>query len=78
MFLSKTLIRCAGGRCNQYVRADGQAVVEHTELNHKFQPGEKAYVCRRCRNDFRKMTALTGPGGNWTIGKTHYPCAETT
>lgn len=67
-YLSALNIHCAASGCHQIVKSNGVAIVTHTELNHRYSPGEKAYLCRMCRHNAKTVEYLTGYVGNWTLG----------
>lgn len=74
-FKQMVLIKCIN--CPQYVKADGQTVCEHTELESRTVKGEKAAICRKCRGNARVFNALICHAGNWTPGKILKPWNET-
>ena len=77
-YLQSINIRCIGG-CSQIIKSDGDSVMTHMVLRHKYSPSETALICRKCRNDYKIIAPLISTNGNWTQGElveVYRPAAE--
>lgn len=70
-YLETVLIRCI--ECRRVMKSNGETCCQHTELLHKHSPGEKAVICRTCRNNARVWQNLVGQSSSWTAGKVISP-----
>jgi len=59
-------IECPCIVCGVIVKANGVVQRNHTVLEHRFSPGELAFVCDECRV-YRagEVIELTNSSGNW-------------
>lgn len=59
--------------CGWVIRQNGNTLIPHLKLAHKFSRGETLLICLSCAAHSELIYPLTGPYGNWNISETVKP-----